>query len=95
LNNSNNGGSTYSTQPVGQKTANALHLSDMSGNVRQWCFDWNPGYSCNPGYYSAARVCRGGIWLSVAYYLQLGYVSGGSPFYAYYDYFGFRPVRTE
>ena len=59
-------------RPVGRKKPNELGLYDMSGNVRQWCWDWfgdlkanvrNP--KGNPTGF--ARVWRGGGWMGAAY----------------------------
>lgn len=60
--------------PVAQKKPNELGLYDMSGNVREWCNDWNGGYSSlsqhNPiGPSSSSlnlHVLRGGSWLNFA-----------------------------
>ncbi len=62
----NSGGTTHD---VKTRAANALGLYDMSGNVREWCFDLS----------GANRIVRGGSWNSTADSVRLGYVEQSPP----------------
>lgn len=47
-------------KPVGSKLPNELGLYDMSGNVREWCWDWYDSDGTEP----IGRSWRGGGWFS-------------------------------
>jgi sulfatase modifying factor 1 len=55
-------GNKNKAQPTGAKKPNELGLYDMSGNVREWCWNWY-GDALNSEI-GSARVWRGGCWLS-------------------------------
>ena len=99
------GNAGYGTHQVGLKTANALGIFDMSGNVWEWCYDWNNssatagdnGNSSATNPYGPAsgshRVHRGCGWCSYAYGCSVAFRGSHDPGGRHYD-LGFRVVRS-
>jgi len=88
------------TTTVGSYSANAWGLYDMHGNVWEWCDDWydEDYYEDSPvddptgpttGASRAARVFRGGGWLSYARHCRSADRFRNAPGFRFYD-LGFR-----
>ena len=91
------------TAPVGSFDSNASGLYDMSGNVSEWCWDWN-----NKDYYSKSknavdpkgsksglyRVLRDGSWGNSTASLRCTNRGYGSPSLRD-DFIGFRLSRAD
>ena len=91
----------YSTHEVGMKTANSLGIYDMSGNVREFCWDFynntistgsveNP---TGPEESQNGQVVRGGSWCHNPGYSVVSYRSSMGPKIKY-NHTGFRLCRT-
>ena len=92
------------TSPVGSCPAgnSVLDLSDMAGNVFEWCNDW---YVCDLGVSPATdpvgpdsstwtwRVLHSGAWLSGGGYARCASRAGNIPGWNY-KHIGFRTART-
>ncbi len=70
------------TAPVMSKAANTLGLYNMSGNVREWVFE----------YFAGSRYVRGGDWDDTAYDMRLSYRFQDTPYSESYGE-GFRIAR--
>ncbi len=107
------GSKDYADGPIGENAeetnpvdhfgvANAFGLSDMHGNVYEWCQDhWHSNYKGAPTDGSAwteggdfkRRILRGGSWISFPKSCRSAYRHYCEPGYAYND-FGIRVVCT-
>jgi formylglycine-generating enzyme required for sulfatase activity len=87
---------TYRTHDVKKLKPNWLGLYDMSGNVAEWCFDWDPCVLSDGTVITncSQRVYRGGSWssdnLTIAFQTIID--SFGTNFGE--DNVGFRLART-
>ena len=97
--------SSSKTHEVKKKAANGLGLYDMSGNVWEWCWDWDETIDISTDSTGAVsgsgRVFRGGGWNDLGGFCAVAdrgsnhssYRNKNNPYYLY-TYIGFRVVRT-
>ena len=75
------------THPVATKAPNELGIYDMSGNVSEWCSNWNGDYSSSSQYNPTGpssgsdRVRRGGSYYSDARGCRVSHRDSDSPKY--------------
>ena len=96
-------GSSSGSKPVGLKSPNSLGLFDMSGNVREWCWDWivsytadpvtNPTGPSSPVNQNPKRIARSGTWGANQSFCRVPYRSYHYPWWAMATV-GFRLCRT-
>ncbi len=87
------------TKPVGGKQPNELGIHDMSGNVREWCWDWEAHQESNVtdpkgGARGAARIWKGGGWMGAEFCCEPVFRAGYEPHSRGNDQ-GFRLARDK
>ena len=93
--------SNNTTHPVKQKRANELGLYDMSGNAREWCYDWYTSYTSTtktdpygPSI-GTKRTIRGGSEYNSTEASRIAYRNSEEPTNSYFNV-GFRiALSTE
>jgi len=93
--------SSDKTHDVGTKLSNQLGIHDVSGNVFEWCWDWEGTWPTTeqtdyrgPGS-GSVRVERGGSWVYGDIRLQVGFRGNFASPFTMSNHVGFRPVRTQ
>lgn len=97
-----NGEQGLGTHQVGKKTANRLELYDMSGNVSEWCYDWEgiiseenetdpTGATVSDG---NSRIFRGGAWYWHANEVSVFLRASNPDLGTHGNGLGFRVVRS-
>jgi formylglycine-generating enzyme required for sulfatase activity len=80
------------TAAVGSFAANGYGLSDLAGNVSEWCLDQYVPAASGPFKPGPLRLLKGGSWFSQARDLRCAARQSAPPGYAD-GYIGFRVVR--
>jgi len=80
------------THPVGSLAPNELGIYDMSGNVREWIYNWHQPEALTPatGY---GRSVRGGSWVAGEDAARVDFRNYLSPHF-YFEELGFRVARN-
>lgn len=65
-----------STHEVGSKKPNELGIFDMSGNVREWCWDW---FLVEGIKSPISRVWMGGGWIGADFCCEVNYIGDHQP----------------